>query len=78
MASHVPCGSGIFDGHSPAPCEGTMTFQRASLFLFVQEDRVYTGDHQDRGLTFLGGKALDDELPRPCAQRELSETVLFQ
>ena len=56
----------------------TQGLQRASLVLFVYEDLVYTGEHRNGGPHVPGGKALDDELPRPCAQSELSEEVLFQ
>ena len=40
MASPVPHSSGMFDGHSPASCEGMLAFQRAYLVLFVHEDLV--------------------------------------
>ena len=77
MGNDLVAGSGMFDGFGPVSRDGPLTFLRASLVLFVHEDKVFTGDHPDRGISIMGGKARENELPRACAHREIDWSVLF-
>ena len=63
--------------NSLSPRGQQQRLHRASLVMFLHEERVFSGDHRNGGLHLPRGKALADESPWACARRELSEEVLY-
>ena len=67
----------MFDIGGLLPYDGPLSLKCVSIVLFVHEDLAFTGNNSEKGLSFLGGAAREDELPRACAQREIAWSILF-